>query len=87
MSKVTQKCPICNGKFIVLMVNEVAQIAWPECWKCGFSGHCPEDTESMHIDLKLNSHMDDTQLIKEAVETWDEYLALLEEQNTPRKVN
>ena len=87
MSKVSRKCPICSGNFIVLMVNENTQLAWPECWKCGFGGHTPEDKEAMMIDLKLNSHMTDTQLFKEATETWTEYLALLEEQETTTKEN
>ena len=81
MSKVSQKCPICDGNFIVIMLNENTKWAWPECWKCGFSGHSPEDKEAMSIDLDLNSHMTGIQLFKEAASSWNEYLTLLEEEN------
>ena len=81
MSKVTEKCPICNGKFIVVMLHEGTNTAWPECFKCGFSGHTKEDKEAMEIDLELNSHMDETQIFKEAVNSWEEYISLLNDPN------
>jgi Zn ribbon nucleic-acid-binding protein len=81
MSKVSRKCPICDGDFIVVMVHEGNNLAWPECWKCGFAGRTPEDKETMAIDLNLNSHMDGAQIFKEAVSAWTEYLTLLDEEN------
>jgi len=69
------------------MINESTNWAWPECWKCGFSGHTPEDKEAMSIDLDLNSHMDGIQLYKEGVSSWEEYLVLLEEQTTKKEDN
>lgn len=81
MSKVSHKCPICDGNFIVVMVHEGNNMAWPECWRCGFSGHTPEDKEAISIDLDLNSHLSEGQIFKEAVSAWTEYLTLLEEEN------
>ena len=81
MSKVSRKCPICDGNFVIVMVNKGTQIAWPECWKCDFNGHTPEDKEAMSIDIKLNPHLDSTGLFKEALDAWEEYLTLLDEEN------
>jgi hypothetical protein len=63
------------------MVNKGTHSAWPECWKCDFNGYTPEDKESMAIDINLNSHLDSTGLFKEALKAWEEYLALLDEDN------
>ena len=82
MSKVSHKCPICDGNFIVVMVHEGNNMAWPECWKCGFAGHTPEDKAAISIDLDLNPHLTDGQVFKEAISSWTEYLTLLEEENT-----
>jgi Zn ribbon nucleic-acid-binding protein len=79
MSKVSCECPICDGDFVIVMINN--NQAWPECWKCGFSGHSPEDKEAMSINTEMNSHLDGVQLFRKAVSLWTEYLTLLKEEN------
>ena len=88
MSKVFHGCPICNSNFITVMLNDITQCAWPSCWKCGFDGHTKEDKEAMVVDLKLDPDMDNMKLFGEATRVWNEYLALLEqEENTEKEDN
>tara|TARA_Y100000310_G_scaffold314876_1_gene364705 strand:- start:560 stop:763 length:204 start_codon:yes stop_codon:yes gene_type:complete len=60
------------------MLDEGKQKAWPSCWKCGFEGHTPEDKEALTFAV---NDLDKLTTWSEAIRTWEEYLALLEQEN------
>lgn len=81
MSKVSGRCPICDSDFIVVMKDEGNNKAWPSCWNCSFTGHSDIEKKVLIIDLDLNPHLQEDELLfKEAVIVWEEYLYLLNEE-------